>query len=129
MAKLTPTATKLIEGKNFANLATVMPDGSPQVTPVWIDRDGDTILVNSQGERLKSKNLARDPRVALSIFDQSDPYTSVTIRGRVKEITKKGAEEHIDKMAKKYLGKERYPWRQPGKARILIKIQPLRVSR
>jgi PPOX class probable F420-dependent enzyme len=129
MVKLTPTAVKLIEGKNFANVATVMVDGSPHVTPVWIDHDGDIILVNSQGDRIKSKNLARDPRVALSIFDQSDPYNAVFIRGKVKEITKKGAEEHIDKMAKKYLGKEKYPWRQPGQPRILIRIQPLKVSR
>jgi len=128
LVELTPKARKLIDGKNFANLATLMPDGSPQVTPVWIDRDGDIILVNTAEGRQKPKNLARDPRVALDIFDQSDPYTWTQIRGRMVEMTKEGAEDHIDKMAKKYIGKEKYPWRQPGQDRILIKIQAEHIS-
>ncbi len=119
----------MIDGENFANLATLMPDGSPQVTPVWIDRDGDIVLVNTAEGRQKPKNIARDPRVALCIFNQNDPYAWVQIRGRMVEMTKEGAEDHIDKMAKKYIGKEKYPWRQPGQARILIKIEPLRISK
>ena len=119
----------MIDGKNFANLATLMPDGSPQVTTVWIDRDGDIILVNTAEGRQKPKNLARDPRVAVSIFDQDDPYARVQIRGRMVEMTKKGAEDHIDKMAKKYIGKEKYPWRQPGQDRILIKIEAQHISK
>src|SRR3989442_7132767 len=106
--KLTKDAKSLIDGKNFAVLATLMRDGSPQASPVWIDREGDVILVNTAEERVKTRNLTRDPRIALSISDQSDPYHKVVIRGRVIEMTKKGAEDHIDKMSLKYYGLERY---------------------
>jgi len=122
-------ARKLIEGKNFANLATLMPDGSPQVTPVWVDHEGEVILVNSAEGRVKTRNVTRDPRVAISIFDQNDPYRKVLIRGRVTDVTKDGAEEHIDKMALKYRGLAKYPWRQQGISRVLIKVKPSRISR
>jgi PPOX class probable F420-dependent enzyme len=118
----------LLKGKNFGNLATIMPDGSPQVTPVWVDLEGEVILVNTAERRVKLRNVARDPRVALSVFDQEDPYRKIAVRGRVVEITKRGAEEHIDRMAKKYRGLDTYPWRQPGIARVLIRIEPLQVS-
>ena len=121
-------ARRLIEGKNFANLATLMPDGSPQVTPVWVDHEGEMILVNTAEGRVKIKNVTLDPRVALSIFDQADPYRKVVIRGRVIEITKVGAEDHIDKMAMKYRGLAKYPWRQPGISRVLIKLKPSAIS-
>ena len=94
-------AVKLVEGKNFANLGTLMADGSPQVTPVWVDREGELILVNTAEGRIKLKNVTRDPRVAVSVFEQENPYNKVLIRGTVVEITKDGAEDHIDKMAKK----------------------------
>jgi PPOX class probable F420-dependent enzyme len=122
-------AVKLVEGKNFANLGTLMADGSPQVTPVWVDREGELILVNTAEGRIKLKNVTRDPRVAVSVFEQENPYNKVLIRGTVVEITKDGAEDHIDKMAKKYRGVEKYPWRQPGISRILIKIRPTRISK
>lgn len=121
-------AKKLIEGKNFANLATLMPDGSPQVTPVWVDHEAEVILVNTAEGRIKTKNVTRDPRVAISIYDQSDPYRKVIIRGRVIEVTKEGAEDHIDKMAMKYRGLAKYPWRQPGISRVLIKVRPVSIS-
>jgi PPOX class probable F420-dependent enzyme len=121
-------AKVLIEGKNFGNFATLMPDGSPHVAPVWVDHEGDLILVNTAEGRTKLKNVTRDPRVALSIFDQGDPYNKVVVRGRVVEITKKGAEEHIDKMAMKYRGLTKYPWRQPGVSRVLVKIKPMHIS-
>ena len=121
-------ARKLIEGKNFANLATLMPDGSPQVTPVWIDYEGEIILVNTAEGRVKTKNVARDPRVALSIYEQENPYRKVLIRGKVVEITKSGAEDHIDKMAMKYRGLAKYPWREPGISRILIKVKPSTIT-
>lgn len=121
-------AVRLIEGKNFANLGTLMPDGSPQVTPVWIDHEGELITVNTAEDRVKLRNVAKDPRVALSIFEQDNPYIKVLIRGTVVEITKKGAEEHIDKMAKKYRGLEKYPWRQPGISRVLIKVRPSKIT-
>lgn len=127
-AKLTSKATRLIEGKNFAHLATVMPDGSPQVSPVWIDHVGDTVLVNTAEGRVKQRNVARDPRVAISIVDQSDPYDKVLIRGRAVAQTSQGADEHIDSLAKKYIGKDKYPWRAPGEKRIIIRIEPGRIS-
>jgi PPOX class probable F420-dependent enzyme len=122
-------AVRLIEGKNFANLGTLMPDGSPQVTPVWVDREGDFILVNTAEGRVKLKNVTRDPRVAVSIFEQDNPYNNVLIRGTVVEITKEGAEDHIDKMAMKYRGLAKYPYRQPGISRVLLKIRPTRISK
>ena len=114
--------------KAFANLATLMPDGTPQVTPVWCDIDGDLVIVNSAKGRLKDKNIRRDPRVALAIIDPDNPYRYLGMRGRVVEITEDGADSHIDKMAKKYLGTDKYPYRQPGEVRLIYKIQPERTN-
>ena len=119
---------KLLEGKNFAHLATLMPDGSPQVSAVWVDYDGKHVLVNTAEGRQKPLNLRRDPRVAISIVDQENPYVSATIRGRVVELTHDGADVHIDKMAKKYLGQDTYPFRAPGEQRLIVKVEPVRVS-
>jgi len=105
-----------------------MPDGSPQVTPVWCDFDGAHVLVNSARGRVKDRNMRRDPRVALVILDPDNPYRYLEVRGRVVEITEDGAEAHIDRLAQKYLGVERYPYRQPGEVRVLYKIRPERVS-
>ena len=118
----------LFQKKAFASLATLMPDGRPQVTPVWCDFDGAHVVVNSAKGRRKDLNMRRDPRVSLAISDPDNPYRYLEVRGRVVEVTEKGAEEHIDKMAKKYLGQDRYPYRQPGEARVLYKIQPERFS-
>lgn len=128
-ATLSDGVRKLIEGQNFAHLATVMPDGSPQVTAVWIDLDGNDILVNTAEGRQKPRNLRADPRVAISIVDQANPYSAAFIRGRVVEMTHEGADGHIDKMAKKYLGQERYPFRQSGEQRLLVRIVPEQVSK
>jgi PPOX class probable F420-dependent enzyme len=113
---------------SFANLATVMPDGSPQVTPVWVDFDGSHVLFNSALGRVKDKNIRRDPRVSLAIQDPGNPYRYMEIRGRVVEITQKGADEHINKLSQKYLGKPVYPFRQPGEVRVLYRIEPEHVS-
>jgi PPOX class probable F420-dependent enzyme len=118
----------LFEKQAFANLATLMPDGSPQVTPVWVDYDGRYVLINSAAGRQKDKNMERDARVALSILDPDNPYRYLEIRGRVAERTRNGADEHIDKMARKYLGKDKYPFARPGEMRILYKIEPLRTT-
>jgi len=118
----------LFQKRAFAVLATLMPDGSPQVTPVWCDFDGAHVLVNSARGRVKDRNMRRDPRVALVILDPDNPYRYVEIRGRVVEITEEGADGHIDRLAKKYLGVETYPYRQPGEVRVLYKIRPERVS-
>ncbi len=112
----------LFEKKAFANLSTLMPDGSPQTTPVWVDYDGKHILVNSAKGRAKDKNMRRDPRVSLAISDPDNPYRYVEVRGKVVEVTENGADAHIDKMAKKYLGKDSYPFRKPGEIRVIYKI-------
>jgi PPOX class probable F420-dependent enzyme len=111
----------------FAQLATVNSDGSPQVTPVWVDYDGTHVLVNTARGRVKAKNLERNPRVALSISDPENPYRYVGIQGRVVEMIEKGGDAHIDKMAKKYLNKDSYPFRQPGEVRLIVKIAPEKV--
>jgi PPOX class probable F420-dependent enzyme len=112
----------------FGNLATIMQDGSPQVTPVWVDYDGKYVRFNSALGRVKDKNVRRDPRVALSIFDPENPYRHLDIRGRVVEITQNGADDHINSLAKKYLGKDVYPYRQPGEVRVMYKIEPEKVN-
>jgi len=114
----------LLEKKAFAHLATVGPDGAPQVTPVWIDYDGRYIRFNTAKGRVKVRNLARNPRVALSIQDPDNPYRYVQIRGRVVEATEQGADAHIDALAKKYLGQDRYPFRQPGEERVIVRVVP-----
>jgi PPOX class probable F420-dependent enzyme len=112
----------------FAHLATLMADGSPHVTPVWVDYDGAHVRVNSAKGRVKDKNMRRDKRVALSIQDPDNPYRYLAVRGEVAEITENGADAHIDALAKKYLGKERYPFRSPGEVRVIYKIRPDKVS-
>ena len=132
MAKtnLSESAIKLIDGKNFGNIAFVMEGGQPHVSPVWVDRDGDIILVNTTDTgRVKSKYLKPGSKVALSVFDQNNPYSKVVIRGKVIERTKKGANQHIDKLAKKYINQDKYPWNQPGIDRIIVKIEPEHVSK
>jgi PPOX class probable F420-dependent enzyme len=116
----------LIEGKSYANLATLMPNGSPHVVQTWVDHEGDLIVINTFQGSQKHRNAARDPRVALDIVDSANSFNVAFVRGRVKEITLEGAEEHVDKLAKKYLGQEKYQRRQPQK-RILIKIEATRV--
>jgi PPOX class probable F420-dependent enzyme len=128
MAKIPDNYLDLFKKKAFANLATLMPDGSPQVTPVWCDYDGENILINTAAGRVKDKNLQREPRVSLSILDPDNPYRYLQIRGRVVERTHEGADEHINRMAKKYLGVDAYPYRDQGEVRILYKIKPERAS-
>jgi PPOX class probable F420-dependent enzyme len=118
----------LFTKRAFASLATLMPDGSSQVTPVWVDLEGDLVIVNTAKARQKDKNMRRDPRVALAVIDPDNPYRYLEIRGRVAEITEEGADAHIDKMAKKYLGADKYPYRQPSETRVMFKIQPERVN-
>lgn len=118
----------LFEKPNFGHLATLMPDGSPQVTPVWVDIEGDTILFNTAEGRVKTRNLDRDGRVAISVADQQNPYRYIQVRGRVVSRTHEGADAHIDRLAKKYLGQDRYPFRQPGEQRVIFRIQPEHVQ-
>jgi PPOX class probable F420-dependent enzyme len=129
LVKLSEGQKKFLEGKNFAFVATLNKDGSPQVTPVWVDTEGNYVLINVTTTRVKAKNVARDPRIAVAVADQSNPYNMITIQGKVVEkIQGKVAEDHIDKMAKKYLGQDKYPYRQPGDQRLLLKIEPIKVA-
>ena len=123
-----PSVRKLFEGKNFVFISSIMRDGSPQVTPMWVDIENGNILVNTAIGRIKHKNISRDPRVALAIADQNNPYDMVTVRGRtIEQLTGDAAEEHIDKMAKKYIGKDKYPFRSPGEKRVILKIKPEKI--
>jgi len=124
---ITTDVEQLLLGKNFASFSTLMKDGSPHVAPTWVDYDGDMILINTAAGRIKEKNVKLDKRVALSIFDNSNPYNMVTIRGTVAEITEKDADSHIDKLAKRYLGLDRYPFHSSDEKRIILKIIPERV--
>jgi len=118
----------LFNKKAFANLATLNSDGTPQVTPVWVDYDGSHVLVNSARGRRKDKNMEHNRAVALSIQDPDNPYRYLEVRGHVEEITEQNADRHIDQMAKKYMGVEKYPGRHPGEVRVLYKIKPERTS-
>lgn len=114
----------LLQKKAFAQLATLMPDGSPHVSPVWFEYDGQNVIINSAKGRVKDRNMRRDARVGLDIQDPDNPYRHLSIRGRVIDITETGADDHIDKLAKKYLNQDRYPKRRPGEVRVIYKIEP-----
>ena len=117
----------LFEKKAFAHLATLMKDGSPQVSPVWVDYDGTHLLVNTARGRQKYLNIQRDPRVALSIQDPDEPFRKLLVRGRVVEQTEQGADEHIDQLARRYTG-DVYKLRVPGMVRVILKIKPEHVT-
>jgi len=122
------TYLDLFEKQAFANLGTLMKDGSPQVTPVWVDYDGKHVRINSAKGRVKDKNMRRDPRVSVSLQDPANPYRYLEVRGRVVEITEKGADDHINKLSQKYLGKPVYPFRKAGEVRVTYIIEPEKVS-
>jgi len=117
----------LFEKKAFAQLATLMKDGTPQVTPVWCDFDGTHVRINTAKGRVKDKNMRRNPHVALSIQDPDNPYRFLSLRGEVVEINEKEADKHIDALAKKYIGQDTYPFRRPGEVRVLYKVRPDKV--
>jgi len=128
MKPLPDSVKKLIEAKTYANVATLMKDGSPHVTQTWVDHDGDYVLINTYEGSQKHRNVVRNPKIALDVCDPTNPYFVAVIRGRVRDVTFDGAEEHVDKMAKKYLGEDKYLRRRPGMRRVLIKIEPTHVS-
>jgi PPOX class probable F420-dependent enzyme len=127
--KLTdPRIREFFEGKNFAFLSSLMKDGSPHVTPTWVDIEDDNILINTALGRIKQTNISRDPRIALSIIDHDNQYEMVTIRGKVTEqITGDVAEKHIDKLARKYLNLDKYPRRSKNEQRVILKIKPEKI--
>lgn len=118
----------LTKKRAFASLATLMPDGSPQVTPVWVDYADGLVRINTAKGRVKARNMKTGSPVALAIMDPDDPYRHVQIRGRIKRIVEEGANRHIDALAKKYLGKDKYPFSQPGEVRVIYEIEPASVG-
>jgi PPOX class probable F420-dependent enzyme len=126
--KLNENSLKILRGKNFAFLATLNRNGSIQLTPVWVDTDGENVLVNTAIGRVKERNIARDARVAISIPEWSNPYNFVSVQGTVeKKVTGQEAEDHIDKMAKKYTGADKYKNRKPGERRVMLVIRPQKI--
>jgi PPOX class probable F420-dependent enzyme len=119
---------KYLMDKNFGHIVTLNKDGSPQVSPVWVDFDGKHVIVNSEQSRLKVRNLKRDPRVSISILNGENPYEYIEIRGKVVEITAEGGFEGIDRLAKKYMGVDKYPFNKPEDVRVVIKIAPEHVA-
>ena len=126
--KLNEKSRALIARPIVATLSTVAADGSPQASPLWIDAEGDALLVNTARGRAKARNIERDPRVAITIVDPADPYSVVALRGTATEITTDGADDHIDRLAKKYLGVDSYPNRRPDEVRLKIRIRVDKVA-
>ena len=126
-AELTAGMQKLLKERVYCQIATLMPDGSPQLTETWVDTDVQHVLINTDEGRQKVRNIRRDPRVAVNVIDPSSDYRILTVRGYVAEITTDGADEMIDHLAFKYLGQEKYPMRQPGEVRVILKIVPEKV--
>ena len=128
MAAIPQQYQDLFQKKAFASVATVNPDGTPQVTPVWVDFDGSHIRFNTARGRVKDRNLKSNPKVALAIMDPDNPYRYLRVSGRIVEATEQGADQHIDGLANKYLGKDRYPFRRSGEVRVTYKIVPEKVG-
>ncbi|MFN2606452.1 MAG: PPOX class F420-dependent oxidoreductase [Acidimicrobiales bacterium] len=125
--ELSEDLVALLRKPLLGHVATVMPDGTPQSTPVWIDTDGSSVMFNTAKGRVKHRNLMQNPAVAISLVDDENPYRMVEIRGRA-EVVEEGADDHIDAMAKKYLGKDSYPFRQPGEERVIVRVRPTAVA-
>ncbi len=117
----------IFEKNAFAIISTLMPDGTPHQTPVWIEYDGKHLVVNTSRGRIKEKNMSERKNVALTIQDPDNPYRYVSVRGEVVEITENGADDQLDKLAMKYLGEEKYPWKSPGEIRVQVRIKPQKV--
>lgn len=121
--RISKEVRELFNARNWAFLATLMPDGSPHLTPVWVDLQGEHILINTTQGFRKERNVRRDPRVAVAVMSMDDPETYVGVRGKVVEIDSDDAEKHIDRLARKYLDRDGFPWRQPGENRVILRIE------
>jgi PPOX class probable F420-dependent enzyme len=126
-AVISPALQRLLKEAVYGQIATLMPDGSPQITQVWLDTDGTHLLVNTVATHQKVRNVRRDPRVAVNVHDPRQPWRIANIRGEVIEVTSDGAEEHIHALAKKYLGVDQYPFGRGGQQRVLFKIRPAKI--
>ena len=123
MAILSEEDLALLGEPQLAHVATIEADGTPHVTPVWVDTDGEHIVFNTAKGRQKYLNMARNPVVAVSVADKADDFRTLWVKGTVEFVTE-GADEHIDRMAKKYLGPDTYPWRRPGEERVIVRVTP-----
>ncbi len=122
-----PKVIQLLQDKNLVFIATLMKDGSPQLSPVWADFEDDYVLVNTAEGRIKHKNVLRDPRVAVSVVSNNNPLDMITIRGKVVEIILDYDYTHANRLTKKYMGKDNYPFKREGEKRIILKIKPEKV--
>ena len=125
--EIDPQSRKLLEAPNFAHVATIREDGTPHAAPVWVDVDDGMILLNSARGRAWPTNLDRDPHLSITVQNRENPYEYTSIRGEVTEQTTDGADAHINALAKKYLDKDEYPFRQPGEERVIVRVRPLHV--
>jgi PPOX class probable F420-dependent enzyme len=127
VGSLSEAQASLFKGKNFAALGTIRADGTPHVSPVWVDYDGEHVIFNTSRGRAKEQQVGRDPRVTLTVWSAESPYEYVEVSGTA-EFVDEGATDHIDAMAKKYLGQDTYPWLQPGERRVIVKVTPVKVT-
>ncbi len=125
--KLPPSVKKILEDKAYGHVITTNADGRPQATMVWVDVEGDEVLFNTAEGRLKPKNLRRDPRVVVAVQDRNDPQSHMVIHGKA-TVTEAGADPHIDKLAKRFLGADKYPFRRPGEKRLMVRITVDRIG-
>jgi len=128
MASLTDKQAELFRAKNWGTVVTLREDGSPHATPVWIDTDGEHVIFNTAVGRAKERHLRNDPRIAVTVLraeDQQNGYVSVS---GTAELVEEGAFEHIDKLAQKYLGVDKYPYLQPGEQRVIVKVTPDKID-
>jgi PPOX class probable F420-dependent enzyme len=125
---ISPGFRKLLGEPAFCQLATLMPDGSPQITQVWVETDGEHVLINTIEGSQKEKNVRRDPRVAVNVVDPKNAWRIAMVRGRVVEVTTEGAIEQIDRLAKKYIGQDTYPFHRPDFVRTTVKISPEKIN-
>ncbi len=125
---ISPGFRQLLREKAYCEIATLMPDGWPQLTQVWVDTAGEHILVNTSEDRQKVRNIRRDPRVAVNVVDPTNAWRIASVRGKVVDVTTEGADELIDNLAYKYIGQEKYPYRRPGEVRVILKIAPEKIN-
>ena len=128
MVKLTDKQAQLFLGKNFGAVATIRPDGTPHVTPVWVDYDGEHIVFNTATGRAKWRHMLRDPRVTIEVYAQDDPYDYVTVTGTAELVEGDEADRHIDKLSEKYTGNPKFQSHRPGQRRVIVRVTPERVS-
>ncbi|MDQ2984313.1 MAG: PPOX class F420-dependent oxidoreductase [Actinomycetota bacterium] len=127
MAEIGEKQAQLLTSKNLGHFATLHGDGSPHLTVVWVDWDGENVLVNTAVGRAKERHLRRDPRAGIEVLDPQDPYNYVSVSGPVELVEGPEAEDHIDKLAQRYVGVDKYPSRSPGERRVIVKLRPERV--